>query len=162
MYKKGTYVVYKRQVCKLKEIKENYFKGHDYYILEPVEDPSLLISIPVETKEDIRQLISKEELEKVIKQIPSVEIIKENDRSLETEYRKLLNTDNHLDLIKIIKTTYLRNKERLDDNKKISEKDNNYFEKAEKQLYTEFSIILGLDFEETKKYIVDKVIQMSK
>ena len=36
----------------------------------------------------------------------------------------------HEDLIKIIKTTYLRNKERLDNNKKTTDKDNYYFNQA--------------------------------
>ena len=43
------------------------------------------------------------------------------------------------DLIKIIKTTYLRNKERIDNNKKIGGTDDEYFKQAEKYLYNEFS-----------------------
>lgn len=63
----------------------------------------------------------------------------------------------HKDLIKIIKTAYLRNEERLEANKKISETDNNYFKKAEKILYTEFSIALNLSYEDTKEYVVNRV-----
>lgn len=68
----------------------------------------------------------------------------------------------HEDLIKIIKTTYLRNKERTENNKKIREIDDSYFKKAEKYLYNEFSIVLNKSFEETKEYIINKVLEKEK
>ena len=63
-------------------------------------------------------------------------------------------------LIKIIKTAYLRNKDRIDNNKKIGEKDNNYFNLAERYLYTEFSIVLNKNFEDTKDYVIEKVMEI--
>lgn len=57
----------------------------------------------------------------------------------------------------MLKYTYLRNKIRLDNKKKISEIDNTYFIKAERCLYTEFSIVLNTSYEETKQYVIDKV-----
>lgn len=45
----------------------------------------------------------------------------------------------------------------MDSHKKVGEKDNYYFEKAEKFLYTEFSIVLNKTIEETKQYIIDKL-----
>ncbi len=152
MHKEGEVIVYKKDVCLIKEIKKNYYKNIDYYILEPINDKSLKISIPTNNKL-IRNLITKDKIKEIISKIPSVEIIDNNDKLLETKYKELLKSDNHLDLIKIIKTTYLRNKERLDNNKKIGEKDYNYFNLAEKYLYTEFSIVLNMTYQETKEYI---------
>ena len=43
------------------------------------------------------------------------------------------------DLIKIIKTTYLRNDNRQKEGKKLADKDSFFFNKAEKFLYTEIS-----------------------
>ena len=80
---------------------------------------------------------------------------------IETEYRKLLNSNKHDDLIKIIKTTYLRNKERIDNNKKTRDSDNTYFAQAETYLYNEFSIVLGLTYEETKNYVVKQVTELT-
>ena len=68
----------------------------------------------------------------------------------------------HEDLIKIIKTTYLRNEKRINDNKKISEIDDTYFKKAEKYLYNEFSVVLNKTFEETKEYVNNKVLESTK
>ena len=61
------------------------------------------------------------------------------------------------DLIKIIKTTYLRNEDRINNKKKISEIDNEYFNKAESYLYNEFSVVLNLSFSETKEYVIKSV-----
>lgn len=63
----------------------------------------------------------------------------------------------HEGLIKIIKTTYIRNKERVDNKRKIGEKDDTYFKKAEKLLYTEFSLALNMTYDETKDYVLSKV-----
>lgn len=157
MFKKGEYLVYKRDVCKVVEIKEKYINNIDYYILTPLEDESLKIQIPVDNKL-IRNLLLKEEVERIIKEIPNIEIIQCNDKMIENEYKKLLYSESHEDLIKIIKTTYLRNKERTDNNKKVGEKDQYYFEKAERILYNEFSIVLNIKFEEVRDYIKQKII----
>ena len=53
-------------------------------------------------------------------------------------------------------------KERLDNNKKTTDKDNYYFNLAENYLYQEFSIALNLSYDETKQYVIDKVAKLSK
>lgn len=161
MFKVGEYVIYKHDLCKVKDIKEKYFNNTDYYILESNNDSSLTISVP-SNNVLLRPLITKDEIDKLIARIPNIDIINNNSRMIENEYKKLLDSCSYDDLISIIKTTYLRNKERLDNNKKIAEKDNYYFEKAELILYSEFSMVLGLSFEETKKYVTDKIKEMLK
>lgn len=156
MFKINDYVVYKKNVCQISEIKDKYFDDIDYYILKPVSDNTLTISVPI-NNETIRDLISKKELENIIQNIPNIDIIKTDNKLIENEYKQLMNTGKHEDLIKIIKTTYLRNKERADNNKKIGDKDDNYFHLAEKYLYTEFMIVLGMSYDETKDYVSNKV-----
>ena len=68
-----------------------------------------------------------------------------------------MKTNKHEDLIRIIKTTYLRNQKRLEEGKKILDKDSNYFEKAEKYLYNELSISLGMNYDECKQYVISKL-----
>lgn len=161
MFKINDYVVYKKDVCKIIDIKEKQFNNQNYFVLAPIVDNSLKIDVPVDNRCGyLRQLITKDEVEKIIKDIPNIEIIKNNDKMIETEYRNLLNSNKHRDLIKIIKTTYLRNKERLDNNKKVRDKDLQYFELAEKYLYNEFSIVLNLTYEETKNFVITKVLEL--
>ena len=156
MYKIGEYLVYRKSVCQVKEIKEK--NGTNYYQLVPIDDASLKIEVPVEDKDKVlRNLITKEEIENLIKNMPNIELIDCNDRMIELEYRNLLATGNREDIIKVIKTAYLRNKTRLENKKKMNEKDINYLEKAEKLLYNEFSIVLNLSLEDTRQYIINKV-----
>lgn len=161
MYKINDYLVYGKDVCKVYEINEKRFNNTDYYLLKPIKDSSLKIEVPI-TSNKIRPVITKEELTEIIKKIPSIKPIEANDKFIENEYKSLLSTPTHENLIRIIKTTYLQNKERLENNKKVAEKDKNYFELAEEYLYNEFSIILGYTFEETKAYVINEVLKNEK
>ncbi len=113
MFKVNDVVVYIRDVCKITSI-NNTTK---YYTLKPIDDDSLTIKIPFDN-DRVRGVISKKEVEDIIKEIPNVTLIEfKNPKMVENEYRKLLYSNDHLNLIKIIKTTHLRNKERVDNNK---------------------------------------------
>ena len=156
MKRVGDYIVYRRDVCKIIDLKK--YNNIDYYVLSPLNDISLHINVPVDNKLGyIRDLMSKEEVSNLISKISSIELIDEEDRRLEFKYKELLDSGNHEDLVKIIKTSYLKNKKRLDNNKKISEKDKHYFDLAEKYLYNEISIVLNKDYEETKRYLISTI-----
>lgn len=117
MYKINDYLVYGKDVCKVYEINEKRFNNTDYYLLRPIKDLSLKIEAPV-TSNKIRPVITKERLNEIIEEIPKIKPIETNDKFIEAEYKRLLSESTHEDLIRIIKTTYLRNKERLDNNEK--------------------------------------------
>lgn len=134
MFKLNDYLVYQKNIYQIIGIKYKYLNNQDYYILNSVIDPSLTIKLPCNNN-SIRHIINKDEVKEIIKKIPKIDIIKLDDKLLEIEYKKLLNGSLE-DLIKIIKTTYLKNKERLDAKKKISDKDKTYFDKVELLLYT--------------------------
>lgn len=160
MYNKGDLLVYKKDVCEVEDVKIKYHRDMDYYILTPKIDKSLKIQIPTNSNA-IRSLITKEKIDEIIKNIPSIKIIETESKNLENYYKQLMQNGTHEDLIKIIKTTYLRNKERIDNNKKTTDKDNYYFNQAELYLYNEFSIVLGLSYEETKEYIINEVNKLN-
>lgn len=156
MYKVNDYVVYKKDVCKITNIKEK--KGELYYNLVPVSDSSLKIDLPVNNEQVfIRSLINKNEVDKIIKQMPEIEVLTSTNNMLENNYKELLRDGSFQSLVKIIKTAYLRNKEREENNKKKSDRDEYYLGLAEKYLYTEFSIVLGLSLDETRDYIIAKI-----
>ena len=156
MYKVNDYVVYKKDVCKITDIKEK--KGELYYNLVPVSDSSLKIDLPVNNEQVfIRSLINKNEVDKIIKQMPEIEVLTSTNNMLENNYKELLRDGSFQSLVKIIKTAYLRNKEREENSKKKSDRDEYYLGLAEKYLYTEFSIVLGLSLDETRDYIIAKI-----
>ncbi len=157
MYKEDDYLIYGKQVCRVEKLEER--DGIKYYILRPIKDESLKIQIPT-TTDKIRDIISKEELDKLLDKIPEIELIDTDKKYLESTYRQLLQNGTHEDLIRIIKTTYLNNQERLAKKKKVTETDKNYFELAEECLYEEFSITLGKDIDATRNYVISKVDQL--
>lgn len=159
-FKVGDLLVYKKDVCIVNEIKIKYLRDMDYYILSPITDKSLKIQIPTNSNA-IRELITKQKVKEIIKSIPNIEVIKLDSKNLENEYKQLMQNGTHEDLIKIIKTTYLRNKERIDNNKKTTDKDNYYFNQAESYLYSELSVVLNLTYDETKEYIISEVNKLS-
>jgi RNA polymerase-interacting CarD/CdnL/TRCF family regulator len=96
MFKVGDKVVYLNSVCEIKDIKEKFFKDQDYYVLVPVENESLTVNVPIDSKV-IRNLISKKEIEVLIGKIESIEPL-ENKR-LERVYMNLYNSGKHEDLL---------------------------------------------------------------
>ena len=149
------YIIYERDVCIIEEVMKKYIKGIDYFILRPLNDKTLKISVPV-TSKMLRNVISFDEANELINNMKNIDVLKD-EKQMENEYKRLLDTRDLNDLVKIIKTNYLRNKERIDNKKKISEKDDNYFNKAEDYLYTELSVALNMKKSEVKKYIIEKL-----
>lgn len=159
MFQKNDYVVYKKNVCIIKDIKHNTINGKESYLLVPIDDSSLKIEIPTETANNhIRRIISKKDAEKIISKIPNISPFEiQDEKYIESEYKSYIQAGTYEDFIKVIKTAYLRNQKRITSKKKLSEKDIYYFELAEKYLYNELSIALDLSFDETKNYIISKM-----
>lgn len=153
MKKVGDYIVYRKQVCKIDGIIDGRYE------LIPISDDSIKMQVPFDSNV-LRDLITKEEIDALLLEIPGIDVINNNEKMIENEYRELMKRGTHEDLVKIIKTTYQRNEIRKNNNKKISDRDNEYFLRAEKYLYEELSIVLNLDYEKTKEYVINKVKQI--
>ena len=97
----GDFIVCHKQVCKIVDIKNNYLE------LVPLNDESLKMHIPSDSKV-LRNLISKEEIDKLLKEIPSIDAVGISERMIENTYKELLQSGTYEDLVKIIKTAYLR------------------------------------------------------
>ena len=155
MYKVNDYLIFKKDTCQIVDIVK--IKDREYYVLSPINDLSLTIKIPTDTN-CIRSIMSKEDITNLINNIPSIDVVLiPNEKLIEQEYKKLLNDGSHESLIKIIKTTYLRNENRRQNNKKISDRDETYFKMAETLLYSEISVALDISYEDAKKYVISKV-----
>ena len=79
MFKIGDYVAhYKEGVCEVVNIGKIDMGSSDkeYYTLKPVYDAGGTVYTPVDNKRDqIRKLITKEEAENLIKEMPKIDII---------------------------------------------------------------------------------------
>ena len=100
----------------------NQFRIYSFIIVIYTISNYLKLNIPV-NNHSIRNLITIEKINEIINNILNIKTIECDDKNIEQEYKKLLNNASWEDLITIIKTTYKRNQARLDNKKKISDKD---------------------------------------
>ncbi|MBR1413955.1 MAG: CarD family transcriptional regulator [Bacilli bacterium] len=150
----GDIIVYKKDVCKIVNIINNYFNNKDYYDLVPMYDNTLSIKVPVDSSL-IRDVISKEKALSLINDVNNIKPLNINDKFIENEYKKLLESNNLENLFIIIKTTYMRNSDRVLNGKKEGERDNNYLHKCEQILFNELAVSLNLSFDEVKEMIIN-------
>ncbi len=160
VFQKGERVVCgNKGVCEVGEITTLDISGIDkereYYILKPLYLSSSTVYIPVDTAEgSMRKVLAHEEAESLIHSIPQIPLITiANDKLLEQEYKNCLKTSNCGDLIRIIKTIYLRKKKREEAGRKETAIDARYFRIAEDHLYGELAVSLGMPRENVENYI---------
>lgn len=148
MYKINDKVVYKKDVCLIQDIKD--INGLSYYVLIPVNDETLKISVPV-TSNSVREVLTKKKAEELIKRMKEIAPL-EDEGQLDYTFRSLINDGSYESLIQIIKTIY--NRQKINKKKKLSDRESTYYKEAEKYLYTELGTALKMTVKDTKKYII--------
>lgn len=155
MFKVNDYVKYKNDVCVISNIKE--IRGFNYYTLAPIQDTSLIVNLPVDTNL-VKPLIEYNDAIKMIDDLPNLSVLNmTNDKALEQTYRKLLLSDETIDLFTIVKTAFLRNKKRNDSGRKLGSVDSHYYEEARKKLLLELSIVMHLDEDKIENILIEQI-----
>lgn len=136
-------------------------KQKQYYTLRPIYQPSAVIYAPVENPKTLmRPVISKEEAENLIKEVPRIDSVWiANEKEREHQYKAALQTCDCRELVKIIKTLYMRKAARIQNGKKVTAVDEKYFRLAEAQLYEELAYALDVEKSQIAPYISDCVVQ---
>lgn len=160
MFKKGEYVVSRNKgVCTVEDITTLDISGVDrdrkYYILKPIYVNGSTVYIPVDTADhSMRRVLSREEADRLIRQIPDIPLINiSNDKLLEQEYRGCMNANDCTEWIRIIKTIYLRRQKRIEAGRKVTALDAKYSRLAEDNLYGELAVALQMPRGEVEDYI---------
>ena len=164
VYKKGEYVVCgNKGVCMVEDVTTLDISGVDkkreYYILKPVYMAGSTVYVPVDTaKESMQSVLTHEEADRLIQSIPNIPLITiTNDKLLEQEYRGCMKTNACEEMIKIIKTIYLRKQKRLEAGRKVTAVDAKYFRLAEDNLYGELAISLNIPRTEVESHIIEEM-----
>ncbi len=136
-------------------------KKRQYYTLYPVYQRESAIYVPVDSdKVKIRPIITKEEIQTLLEEIPELETIwVANEREREVLYKEALLSCDCRELVRIIKTIYFRKKSRVKDGKKVAAVDERYFHMAEEQLYGELAYVLGMEKENMAAYITEHMAE---
>ena len=169
MFETGEYVVYGRTgICQVTGVTTMRVDGSSgeklYYVLRPGGETDGKIFTPVEGgKQVLRGIITREEAERLIDEIPSIETLSiENEKFREDSYKKCIRTCECRDLLRIIKTIYVRKQARLSHGKKTTATDERYLKLAEDHLYSEFSMLLDIPKEHMAGYIEQRVHQQEE
>ena len=126
-----------------------------YYTLRPVYHKESSVYAPVENRKIVmRSVITKEEAENLIQNIPRIETVCiVNEKAREVQFKEAMQTCDCEELVKIIKTLYLRKQQRLESGKKVTVVDEKYFRQAEDKLYEELAYALGMEKKQVGTYI---------
>ena len=155
----------KRGVCEVTDIitmdrpgeteKRRYYELHPYY-----QKDSRIVAPVDSTKTITRPLLTRDEAQELINQIPAIpqmELI--NDKQREERYKEALKTCDCRVWISMIKALYLRKKDRMEQGKKMTDLDERYFRTAEENLYSELSLSLGVPRDEMLEYIKQRILE---
>ena len=132
-----------------------------YYTLRPVYQKDSLVYVPVDhVKLPMRLVLSKQEAKELVEEIPSLETIWiPNEKEREDQYKEAVHSGDCRELVRMIKTIYLRQKARIEDGKKVAAVDERYFQQAENLLYGELAYALEMDISRIGDYIAEKIGQ---
>ena len=164
MFAAGDYIVYGNTgICQVMGVTtmdmEGIPKDRLYYVLRPDGQSEGKIFTPVDNgKLAMRRVMTREDAEELIEEIPKITTLDVADDKLrEEKYKECLKSCESREMIRIIKTIYLRKKERFAKGKKVTATDERYLKQAEESLYSELSMLLGVPKKEMESYITAKI-----
>ncbi len=164
MFEKGEYIVYGMTgVCRVSDITEMNMDGLStsklYYVLEPASVNGSRIITPVEGNKNVmRRVMTSEEAYDLIDGIREIDSLSvRDDKQRENCYKEALKTCDCREWVGVLKTLYLRRRDRLRRGKRMTEVDERYLKKTKENLFGELSIPLGMPAEEVEKYIVARM-----
>lgn len=158
MYQVNDVVVYgNNEVCKVENIDIPDFieTTEKYYYLKPLSNPTSLLYVKTtNTQKPMRSILSKENAEELLSEIPSIEALyNKNDKIREKEFRDIIRSCDCKQLLQMLKGLFLEKKQRESTGKKLSLNDEQNYHKVESCLANEFSEIFHISVEQAKKRI---------
>ncbi len=163
MYQIGDFVIYRfLNVCKIDSIETPSFENNPdkkYYRLTPVfnNKSDTIIYVPVDSVEGLRSLTTREEVEKLLAEIPQIKPLVSGFKKpaqLMMHYQNILSSCNLRHYLGILKEVATKEKSGV---KRLSEVELKYRNKTETILCQEFALVLGKTPEEIKTRI-DKAL----
>lgn len=150
-------------VCTIQEITTMRFgrTRERYYVLKPVYQNASLIYVPVDNPalvEKMRPVLSKQEVDALIQQMPSVQTAWEEDAQLrKNSFDTLLRSNRCSDLIVLIKTLQEHKQRRQAIGKTLHVSDETYLREAQRLLFDEFAGALDLRPNQVNAYIQERL-----
>ena len=160
MYNVGDMVMYGAfGICKVTAVEKRDFTGEEqeYYILKHIYTDKNIFYVPTNNETALSKMhpiCSKAEVDELISHMNSEGLIWiDNDIKRKEEYSRIIKDADRHEIIRLIKTLYLRRKELAESGKKLRSTDENYLSLAENMLFEEFAYALDIDKSEVVEYI---------
>lgn len=127
-----------------------------YYTLVPIYTTGSKLFVPTDSKKVvIRSVMTKKEAEKLLKEWDEIETLWiENDKKREEVYKEALRSCDSRQWVRLIKTSYQRNQDRMKIGKKATTSDERYLHMAEDHLFGELAIPFKMTKGEAEDYFV--------
>ncbi|MCM3740510.1 CarD family transcriptional regulator [Oceanobacillus luteolus] len=161
MFKVGDLIIYSTHgVCKIDDICEKSFKDvtRNYYILHPLDDPNLTISVPVDNDQVIMlDIMEKKEARNILKSFeePGIEWI-DDAKARNKKYNSIINSGDRDKIIKIANTLMRKQKEAELNKERMYDQDTKMLEHIQRIMFQE----LAASLETTVEQIVDRINSM--
>ncbi len=163
MFSIGEYVVYgSGEICRIAEKTEKCFdgkNGKEYCKLIPVDSVNSTYYVPADSMENnVRKLLTKEEIYNIIDSMPNAKGIWFNDKNIRKEqFGAMLRNDDFYGIIGMMKSIYEERRRRSEDGKQLIASDEKAFNAAENLINREFSIVLGISADDVEKFIHERL-----
>lgn len=165
MFEVGDLIIYGTTgVCRVEEIAQRDLTGKGekklFYILQPVYQ-SCTISTPVDSgKVFMRPVITKQEAEDLIEQIPYVQALPLDGlstRELTDLYEQVIQTHDCVRLVALIRAIHEKREAMLQQKRKFGALDERFFRRAEELLHGELAVALDMPKEQVPSYIAEQI-----
>lgn len=160
MFKINDLVMYSNNgACRiLEETEKDYFgKTEKCFILEPVFGNKMKIFLPLSNPlllSKLRHLLTKKEIADILKNLPTEgEEFIPIDAERKKKYLEIISSCDQARIIGILKTLYQKREEQIALKKKVHICDEQLIREAEKVLFDEFSLVLGIERKNVFDYI---------
>ncbi len=147
MYEVGDYIICRNGgVWRISQTDSN-----GYTIVE--HESGMIKTISADSDEIVRKIVSKETILEAVDRVGYIRTIQApSDKTRKEFYDEALAKYDEIDWIKVIKTIYLRQKE-----KKLMPYEVTYYEKARGYLHSEISVLLEMPVNKVEDYIAAAV-----
>ena len=150
-------------VCKVAETVVRRMGGREmeYFLLKPVFERSSSIYVPMQNEalvSKMKRILSAEEIFEMIRSMPDEELLWiENENERRRIFQEILNSGDREQLVRLIKTLYLRQQNRLEQQKNLLMSDEKFLKDAERILYEEFAYVLKIDRDQVLPFIMKQI-----
>lgn len=169
MYQIGALIVYGGEgVCRVESIgpleMRGAQKGVDYYTLSPLYRDGKIFT-PVDTTVYTRPIMTREEADALIEQIPEIpaEVYENsNPRLLNEHYQMFLKSYDCVDLLRLLRAIYAKGCSVAEKGRKLGQVDERNRKRAEEMLHGELAAALNITPDEVENYIYQKVEELER